>query len=75
MAGGGGGEHGGEAQPPLQVTQGSLGCLSVDVVSVVSSEQWAALSTMETECYLVSDFSENWHPHARSGECTLMIFK
>ena len=45
------------------------------VVSVVSSEQWAALSTMETECYLVSDFSENCHPHARSGECILMIFK
>ena len=37
----------------------SLGCLSVDVVSVVSSEQRAALSTMETECYLVSNFSEN----------------
>ena len=72
MAGGGGGEHGGEAQPPLQVT---WRCLSVDVVSVVSSEQWAALSTMETECYLVSDFSDICHPHARSGECILMIFK
>ena len=45
------------------------------MVSVVSSEQWAALSTMETECYLVSDFSDICHPHARSGECILMIFK
>ena len=30
---------------------------------------------METECYLVSDFSGICHPHARSGECILMIFK
>ena len=30
---------------------------------------------METECYLVSDFSDICHPHARSGECILMIFK
>ena len=45
------------------------------MVSVVSSEKWAALSTMETECYLVSDFSDICHLHARSGECILMIFK
>ena len=30
---------------------------------------------METECYLESDFSDICHPHARSGECILMIFK
>ena len=55
----------GPASPPGHL--GSLGCLSVNVVSVVYSEQWAASSTMETRAVT--------RGHAQSGECILVIFK
>ena len=39
---------------------GSLGCLSVNVVSVVYSEQWAASSTMETRAVTRSLENASW---------------
>ena len=58
----GGGGHGGEGghRPPLPGHQTALGAQSVSAVSTVSSEQWTAASTLETECYVVSGLCGNW---------------